>query len=352
MTTNLRAVEVSCGLILYLYVCSVQSNEILCQVLRAANTCELLAFLCFVSGFQPPQTEAQQTLYKRPNICIQYSAIGTLTARTLTEEEVLRRRNAEEMERMGTGIVALLNSELKQDNIIGAFFLVCLQHLTSIILHQTGYTCSITEDTLKPVSYSDQQQDDVPAPSERSSALLDCEAKLPLSQTEAYTSSLVLYITASICEELSSTLLQQVSLPDLLSSISALVSCHASFCEVINGKNHVKIVASEEHEILGGPITLGIVFGLLSAILSGIVAVSRVQCCTVTCTTCTCGLEFYMHLPLVVLRKDFQWLYLYSQRNFFIRHIGPSLNCKLVTTMQYIIIIIHITMYRSYTGTF
>ena len=254
-------------------VCSVQSNEILYQVLRAASTCEVLAFFCYISGFQPSQTEAQQTLYKRPTLYIQYSIISnsqTLKARRLTEKEVLGRRNAEEMERMGTGIVALLNSELKQENVIGAFFLLCLQHLTSIILHQTGYTCSFRE----PVSHSDQQLDDVLAPSKRSSALLDCEAKLPLSQTEAYTSSLVLYIAASICEELSSTLLQQVSLPDLLSSIGALVSCHANFCKVKNDKDRVKVVASKEHEILGGSITLGIVFGLLSAILSGIVAVS------------------------------------------------------------------------------
>ncbi len=230
-----------------------------------------------MSGFQPSQTEAQQALYKHPTLCIQYSIIGnsqTLKARTLTEKEVLGRRNAEEMERMGTGIVALLNSELNKENVIGAFFLLCLQHLTSIILHQTGYTCTFREDALKPVSHSDQQLDDVLAPSERSSALLDCEAKLPLSQTEAYTSSLVLYIAASICEELSSTLLQQVSLPDLLSSIGALVSCHANFCKVKNNKDHVTVVASKEHEILGGSITLGIVFGLLSAILSGIVAVS------------------------------------------------------------------------------
>lgn len=225
------------------------------------------------------QTETHHTLFKQHynmNILFQYLSVDsseTLKIETLTDAEVLESKNVEEMEKVGSGLVALLNVELREVKIVGRFFVACLEYLTAIILQQTNNTSCAGVKECAPKTVSSDQSNDLHTLPRTNSALLDCEVVLPPSHTESYYSSLVLFVTASICEDLSSTLLQEVSLPDLLASITSLVLCHASYCKDRDIKDCLKVLANEDIEILGGPITLSIVFGLLSAVLSGAVEV-------------------------------------------------------------------------------
>ena len=187
----------------------------------------------------------------------------------------MERQSAEEMERVGCGVVTLLTSELKQDGLVGSFFLLCLRHLSSILAQQTR-TPERQESSVSPT----ERRETAPTSSSTASTLLVCEARLPPSLAEAFSNSLVLYITAALCEEHSSTVIEQVCLPDLLTCLASLVASHARYCE---GMGKVVLRRDSPDEVLGGPITLSVAFGLLSALLSG-----AVQVCACVCV-CGCG---------------------------------------------------------------
>ena len=244
----------------------------------------MLGFLCFICGFQSCSAENHHSLFEQHynmNIAFEYLSENSselLKIRTLSDAEALTKMNTEEMEKVGSSLLALLNVELNEIKIIGRFFVTCLQYLSSIILPQTKQM-SFLGVTSKRVSRSDQQKGNLCSSPDTNSALLDCEVVLPPSHTEAYFNSLVLFVTASICENINSTLFQEVNLFDLLASIKSLVECHATYCKNHEIKDCLKVTANENREILGGSITLSIVFGLLSAVLNGAVEVCMVVLC-------------------------------------------------------------------------
>ena len=266
-----------------------------------------------------------------------------LTVKTLTEKEAMDRHSVQEMEKVGDGVTTFLSLELKHDNVLGLFFIHCMQHLASVISTQTGInvsnsgsndptipsyrskgneTNSSPSTSLSPNSTRTEEHGESQTASSvgnstmpptlktrsTSSILLECESKLPPSCSEAYSNSLVLYITASICESLSSSLLEQTELPDLLSTLFVVISCHAH-CVTRSEKRTTKadsMLVNEESqldEILGGPITLSIAFGLLSAIMGGAIEVGVAMYCQMFAVPKDCGI-----LDLILIITQFHLL--------------------------------------------
>lgn len=317
----------------FILFCSLKSKEIISTVARNTDQTSVIAFLCHISQFKPTSTSCPSQpkggyVSLHPAFSLVYTSVDkeeVLTVRTLTEEEVMELHSVHEMEKVGNGVIALLSLELKHDNLLGLFFIHCLQHLASVLSIQTRTTIpdsglndstrsvhrsegtetkSSLGTSVKPTTTFTNEQGNSQTSikdssvgnsmtslsldtQSTSSILLECESKLPPSRSEAYSNSLVLYITASICESLSSSLLEQTELPDLLSALATVISCHAHFVTRPDKKTDTLLFDEESSldDILGGPITLSIAFGLLSTIMGGVIEVGVAMYCLV-CQRC------------------------------------------------------------------
>ena len=170
---------------------------------------------------------------------------------------LLQVQNLDIMENVGHYVIKLLQSNFKSCEIIGIFFMECMRCLELIIIGSTKFEHNVE---LKSKLFDS---------SLNSSALLECEKNLPKSNSEILSNTAVLYTIASLCEHLCEEVLHHVHLPSLLETCKTILKCHA---KVLDDGCTKTLVLSErlyEDEFLCGPTTLNIVFGMLSAILSG-----------------------------------------------------------------------------------
>ena len=233
------------------------------------DTVTVLAFLKFMAcmlteheceaGFKPMSA----------GIALQYRG-DSLTWEHLGEEGRLELYNTERMESVANCVVTLVESDLKSDQILGLFFTECLQHIAEVLCKSAGYNASDTPFSSKiegaQLSPKHQTHDS------SNSTLLELEQVLEVpTHTEAYSHALVLYITAALCERMSNEVFQQSQLQQLIGVMSVIINCHARFISEPCQKSDKLLVAAEPNldKLLGGSITLSIVFGLLSAILGG-----------------------------------------------------------------------------------
>ena len=166
----------------------------------------------------------------------------------------------------------LLQTGLNSEGLIGEFFVKCLSHFNSMVtggpstgstgVHGSTDSCSNTHGL-----------DHAPVSPPSSSALLACEATLPASSAEVCNGAALLHTIAALCEHMSDSVLSQSHLPSLLAACGDTLACHAKALEGERGEGEVRFSSREpaafEERVVGGAVSLNIVFGLLSAVLAG-----------------------------------------------------------------------------------
>lgn len=182
--------------------------------------------------------------------------------------------SVERMEEDGRAMVELLGTVLRSSQLTGQFFLECLTCVTAILCQDLGYQTQAPNIRTEIKAMSLIKKSQKSSKSSASSVLLDIEGKSQeLTHAESYRRSLALYLTAALSEEKTSDILEQTDTRLLLELLAVVVDCHAHI--VTRKKNKMSsslnllVVQPDLDQMLGGPITLSIALGYLSAILTG-----------------------------------------------------------------------------------
>ncbi len=155
----------------------------------------------------------------------------------------------------------LLQSDINSTGgLIGSFFVKCLNHLATVL---AGNLKSSHSESSKMGKSSEAA----------SSALLECEEALPLTSSEVQRETLVLYVTAALCEQLIEKVMEESPLPALAGACGAILGCHAS-CLEARERGNVRVSSGAEclsygEVMMGGSLSISIVFGLVPAVLAG-----------------------------------------------------------------------------------
>ena len=255
--------------------CSVHARELLVRLLKLLDTVtDVLSFLKFIMcvPFDCERKAGFKAVHS--SIALQCNKDGELTVKCLSEEGTLESQDTERMESVANCVIQLVETDLKFNCLPGLFFTECLQHIAVVLCRSTGHSASDTSLSSKVERERSIQSNPMHQKSDDSSStLLELEQVLEIPvHTEAYSNALVLYLTAALCEHMGDTVLQQSQLHDLIKVMSVIVNCHAQFVseEPSRTSDILLVTAGPDLEkLLGGSVTLSIVFGLLSAILGG-----------------------------------------------------------------------------------
>ena len=244
------------------------------KLLKSLDTVTVLAFLKFIACM--PSNCEHEAGFKavHSSVALQCNKNGDLTVKCLSEEGRLKSQDTERMESVANSVISLVETDLKYNCIPGLFFTECLQHIAVTLCRSTGHNASNTSLSSKVKKEGNIQSRQMHQKSDDScSTLLELEQVLEVPvHTEAYSNALVLYLIAALCEHMGDTVLQQSQLHDLVEVMSVIVNCHARFVsKEPSQKSDILLVTAgpDLEKLLGGSITLSIVFGLLSAILGG-----------------------------------------------------------------------------------
>ena len=237
-----------------------------------------------------------------PALALSCDEHSGLVVERLTEGEEFKMYSVERMESAATCILDLLKSGLESGNIPGILFIECLLHVAVVLCRTIGYDASATAvgARVKEMTEAHLGSKRQEVTRDTNSDLLECELNpIAPSRREAYGNASVLYLMAALCEQMSREVLEQVELRKLLEMMSVVVSCHARFVSKGRSSSLLLVAGPDLEELLGGPITLSVVFGLLSAILSG----AREVCLSVCVCVCVCVDEMLWHcLTFSILR--------------------------------------------------
>lgn len=264
------------------------------RILKPAPTAAIVTFFKFVSGIRDRDSSNLELKEIQPGFVLTFTEGDGFQMKTQSNYEAVQSLDTDRMESVGGCVLNLIQLDFKLGSIPGLLFVQCLGHLASQLCRTTGYvhptliapTSATQVPNITTTNTTVTSETVYPTQSTRSSVLLECEERQHgLAHTQAYHNTLVLYVTAALCEHMSDEVLQRVSdLPLLLETISAIVHCHACYVSseraaAVTGVNggggrgaSLLVVAAAKpslDELPGGPITLSIVFGLLSAILGG-----------------------------------------------------------------------------------
>ena len=192
--------------------------------------------------------------------------------------------SVERMEKDGGAIVELLGTILAPSQLIGGFFTECLTCVVTFLCMDIGYQTQSSRIKTEIKSHLSVQVDPKlsKSSSAASSVLLDIEKETgERKQAELYHRSLALYLTAALSEERTSTVLQQTDTTELLEILAVAVECHAHTVtrknQTLSSSVDLLVVQPDLDSMLGGPISLSIALGYLSAILAG---ADQVRCNT------------------------------------------------------------------------
>ena len=180
--------------------------------------------------------------------------------------------SAERMEKEGRAILELVGTLLSR--LTGPLFLECLTCAVAILCQDLGYQTQLSRVRTEMKAHSLlRNPQKKPSKLSASSALLDVEKETrELTRAELYRRSLALYLTAALSEEKTSDILEQVERRALLEVLGVALECHA---HIVTRKSEkfsslgLLVVQPDLEQVLGGPITLSISLGYLSAILTG-----------------------------------------------------------------------------------
>ena len=266
---------------------------VLLSVLSPLDPAAVTSFLRHLAGFPTTQSTDQlvEWVAMAPGIAVQWSqGGGGLCLRTVGKEEeeeeeeegggdgeqkivgaVGERWSVERMESVGQAIVELFVVELKSRGLVGRFFIECLTHVAAVISKDVGFqpeTQSVKEEMEALLVRPGAERSDG-----ASSALLTVEQNMTTpTRREAFRRSLALYLTASLSENVSSDILEQANLPRLFEVLSVVMECHAHLTTSGDGSSsplQLLVAQPDLDRVLGGPISLSIALGYLTAVLGG-----------------------------------------------------------------------------------
>ena len=261
---------------------------VLLSVLSPLDPSAVTSFLRHLAGFPATQSTDQlvEWVAMAPSVAVQWAqGGGGLSLRAVGKEEkeegeegdveggggqkvVGQRWSVERMESVGQAIMELLVAELKSRGLVGRFFIECLTHVAAIISKDVGFqpeTQSVKEEMEALLMRPGAERSDG-----ASSALLTVEQNMTTpTQREAFRRSLALYLTATLSENVSSDILEQANLPHLFEVLSVVVECHAHLTTSGNGSSPLQLLVAQPDldRVLGGPISLSIALGYLTAVL-------------------------------------------------------------------------------------
>ena len=210
-----------------------------------------------------------------PELTLKFSSDGVLCVGSVNSAEVW---SAERMEREARAVLEMVGRVLSTSGLTGQLFLECLTCVAACLCRDVGYQPQSPRIRLemKTLSVSLSPGQPTRSNSSASSVLLDIERSSgELSQSELYHRSLALYLTAALSEERTSDILEDVDKRTLLDILAVVVECHAHFVKTKHKSSsasspvNLLVVQPGLDSVLGGPITLSIALGYLSAILTG-----------------------------------------------------------------------------------
>lgn len=270
-------------------------------MLRAASYADTIDFFCFICEIPH---KAPACPFK--SLCPRLRIAGGDPLPGLKVVGLSDAQAVDSMEHTSQCVVTLLKSGLNSEGLIGGFFIECLNHLNTTISSQSDTNSGLDHDR---GSYSDtnsgldhnkgsqsdtnsrldhdgldhnkgSQSDTISildhgSAASSSSVLLACEDNLPLTSGEVSSSASLLHITAALCEYLGQEVIAQSHLPSLLAACGGIVECHAQVLQRADSGIRLTVKREEsvyEEMVMGGPLSLSIVLGLLSAVMAGAVS--------------------------------------------------------------------------------
>ena len=270
--------------------CRSEVTALLFGVLNSMDSPAVILFLRHLAGMPLATRDTIQWVSVSPSVAVEWPSEGsTLCVRSVCGGEE-GRWSVERMESVGQAVLKLVRTELKScRQLLGQFFIECLTCVVAILCldinYQTKQLPSVQKEMERILSAQTTKTSDG-----ASSVLLDIEEKLnEPTQAEAFQRSLALYLTAALSENATSEVLEQADTAQLLSLLSVIVECHAC---VVMRQNDITTTSPSSplnfqpdlDQMLGGPITLSIALGYLSAVLSG-----AKQVIVYTCSSCSSG---------------------------------------------------------------
>ena len=246
--------------------------SVMVAILNSLESVDKVQLLRHLAGMPPSRAGGVRWVPVSPEVSLRFETgwRGLCVERVKGGEGEIW--SVERMEEDGRAMVELLGIVLRSSQLTGQFFLECLTCVAAILCQDLGYQSQAPNirTEIKAMSSMKKSQKS----SATSSVLLDIEGKSQeLTQAESYRRSLALYLTAALSEEKTSDILEQTDTRRLLQLLAVVVDCHAHI--VTRKKNKMSsslnllVVQPDLDQMLGGPITLSIALGYISAILTG-----------------------------------------------------------------------------------
>lgn len=309
----------------FVVTCSGHSKDVLERLLRASSRQDLISFLCVVcnipftmapSPMAPPMAPAPDFKALQPSLALTctsgYSSPSpapsppsshsppTLTIVLMSDSQAVLG-----MESTSRCVIMLLKSVLDSDpGLVGEFFIHCLKHLVAALSSPGHAHSSHAHTGASSHAHTGTSSHTHTGDVSLSSLLLECENTLPMSRAEVTNRAAILHTTAALCEHMGDHVIHHAHLPSLLEACADIITCHAHILG--EGQEEVRLEVKREYdeEMMGGPVSLNIVFGLLSAVMAGARKVSGsvymyVYVCTYVCV-CMCVCMHALALALAL----------------------------------------------------
>ena len=259
-------------------------KAVLVCILSSLDSAAALDFLRHLAGMPPAAgsnvDQPVAWLSVSPSVAVQWlPEEGRFSVRCEGDSGEDGRWSVGRMESVGQAILEFVGTEIKSGGLLGEFFLECLTRVAAILCFDVNYEPQLlsVRKEMKSLALPETAKKSKDA----SPALLAVEQKMSSpTLREAFHRSLVLYLTAALSENMTAAVLEQTDVAQLLEVLSVVVGCHAHIVTSKQGSSssplNLLVVQPDLGELLGGPITLSIGLGYLSAIL-GAAEVSLLQ---------------------------------------------------------------------------
>ena len=251
------------------YYCQILSlyssltKSLIIQILKPCDTTTQLHFFSYLLRISSETQQSQNQFKKLPDtLVLMCGEEGLIVEDKLSSQVYVS--DSELMEDIGSCLMELLlDSELQRCGIVGSLFLHCVKYLGSVLKRE----CFSLSEIQQTDSRGTREDGTIESGNK---VLLEWEERTRLddiSEAHSFSSTLVLYITAAICEQIGDKILQDIDELSLVETLSIIVRCHAF--RLMRKKEKILFSMEDtQEEITGGHVTLSIAFGLLSAIIT------------------------------------------------------------------------------------
>lgn len=248
-------------------------KDLLINVINSMDSNSVILFLRHMAGMPPLSEGMVEWTSVSPFVSIEWPSEEGKVLRVRCVSDGEGRWSVEKMESLGRAIMELVGTEIKSHQLLGKFFVECLTCVTATLCLDVDHRSSLPsiQREMKKMKATRKASDGA------SSVLLDVEERMATpTPAEAFQHSLWLYLTAALSENKTSEVLEQTDISQLLSILSVVVECHAHLvtrksdnCSSSSSPPNLLVIQPNLDQILGGPITLSIALGYLSALLGG-----------------------------------------------------------------------------------